>query len=569
MSIVGIDLGTTFSAISTVQGGKPVMLPVAGENIMPSVVSLSPEGEWLVGRGALNQWVLYPERTVRSIKRKMGSGETVTLGDQTYTPQQISALILRRLQTAAAEQSGEKIVQAVITVPAYFSDAQRQATREAGEIAGLEVVRIINEPTAAALAYGLEGERSEIALVYDLGGGTFDASLVEMAGGVVDVRASHGNTQLGGDDFDLRLAGWLREQFEAQHKIDLRGSQQALARLRRAAEEAKIALSTESYTWVREEYLAQKGGTPLHLEIEVSRTQFLDLIDDLLAATMESVNRVLADGEVERPDHVLLVGGSTYIPAVWEMLENRLGVTPRQDVNPSEAVALGAAVQGAIIAGQPIDAILVDVTPYSLGIAVANFTLLGDIVPDRFKKLIHRNSTIPVTRQEVFSTIFPGQETVQIEVYQGEHPVASENILLGEFLFEELVPEEGRALASFTVQFDIDVNGMLTVHTVDRGSGKEEGITVKAERQRLTRAEIQSAQALLPQETETGPTLPAGLLREAEALLIRAEHVLAEDDDPDLQAAVEEVRAAWNDSDEARLRSKLETLVDRLFEIED
>lgn len=569
MDIVGIDLGTTFSAIGVVEAGKPRILPVAGQNIMPSVVGASPEGEWLVGQNALNQWVLYPERTVRSIKRKMGTNETFALGGKSYSPQQISALILQRLRVAAKENLGYEVVQAVITVPAYFSDAQRQATREAGEIAGLEVVRIINEPTAAALAYGLESERDEIALIYDLGGGTFDASLVELSTGVVDVRASHGNTQLGGDDFDERFADWLREKFEDRHKVDLRGDQQALARLRRAAEEAKITLSTESYTWVREEYLAQKRGTPLHLEIEVSRLQFFRLIEDLLVSTLDSVDRVLEDGEVERPEHVLLVGGSTHIPAVWEMLSEHLDIMPRQDVDPSEAVALGAGIQGAIIAGAPIDAILVDVTPYSLGIAVANFTLLGDLVPDRFKKLIPRNSTIPTTQEEVFQTLYPDQDIVKIEVYQGEHPVASENILLGEFLFENLKPENPGELASFTVQFDIDVDGMLIVQAVDRGSGQEAGITVKAERKRLSQAEIQSAQDELPKDVRFVHHLPAPLVQEAEALLIRAEYLLAEADDPELRSITEQARSTWSAGNEDELRAALEELTDRLFDLEE
>lgn len=385
MPIIGIDLGTTFSAVSVVGQGIPTILPVGADRIMPSVVGLSPEGRWLVGRPALNQWTLYPDRTVRSIKRKMGSQETVMLGSHAYTPPQISAIILQMLKNAADQQLNEETKQAVITVPAYFSDGQRQATRDAGTIAGLEVVRIINEPTAAALAYGLEQTNDQIALVYDLGGGTFDVSLVELSAGVVDVRASHGNTHLGGDDFDARLATWLTEQFESQHGIDLRGERQALARIQRAAEQAKIALSSEPYVWVREEYLAQKRGVPLHMEIEVSRPHFISLINDLLESTLVSVNRVLEDSKVETPDHVLLVGGSTYIPVIWERLAEHVGITPRQDVNPSEAVALGAGIQGAIIAGEPIDAILVDVTPYSLGIAVAEITLFGDLVPDRYK----------------------------------------------------------------------------------------------------------------------------------------------------------------------------------------
>jgi len=564
MSILGIDLGTTFSAVSIVKDGKPIMLPVNDARIMPSVVGVSPDGQWLVGRSALNQWALYPESTVRSIKRQMGTDATVQLAGQNYSPSQISALILMALKDAAAQQIGEEVSQAVITVPAYFSDAQRQATYEAGELAGLDVVRIINEPTAAALAYGLEHDSDEIALVYDLGGGTFDVSLVELSAGVVDVRASHGNTTLGGDDFDERLANWLIEQFEDQHEVDLRGDRKASARIQRAAEQAKRALSTEPYTWVREEYLVQKRGKPLHMEIEVSRAQFLSLIDDLLLQTMSSVERVLREGKIERPDHVMLVGGSTYIPAIWDMVAEHIGITPRQDVNPSEAVAFGASIQGAIIAGQPIDAILVDITPYSLGIDVAEFSLLGHLLTDRFKVLIHRNTTIPTSHEEVFNTLYPGQDTVNIKVYQGESRVASENTLLGDFLVENLKKEPGQQLATVTVRFDIDSNGMLNVEAVDRGSRHSAGITVQAARQNIRQNEIISAE--LPALTATTP-LPGELLAEAEVLLARAE--LLEDEHPEVAEAADKVRKAWIRMDADTLHDTLEELTDTLFDVEE
>ena len=564
MSILGIDLGTTFSAVSIVKDGKPIMLPVNDARIMPSVVGVSPDGQWLVGRSALNQWALYPESTVRSIKRQMGTDATVQLAGQNYSPSQISALILMALKDAAAQQIGEEVAQAVITVPAYFSDAQRQATYEAGELAGLDVVRIINEPTAAALAYGLEHDSDEIALVYDLGGGTFDVSLVELSAGVVDVRASHGNTTLGGDDFDERLANWLIEQFEDQHEVDLRGDRKASARIQRAAEQAKRALSTEPYTWVREEYLVQKRGKPLHMEIEVSRAQFLSLIDDLLLQTMSSVERVLREGKIERPDHVMLVGGSTYIPAIWDMVAEHIGITPRQDVNPSEAVAFGASIQGAIIAGQPIDAILVDITPYSLGIDVAEFSLLGHLLTDRFKVLIHRNTTIPTSHEEVFNTLYPGQDTVNIKVYQGESRVASENTLLGDFLVENLKKEPGQQLATVTVRFDIDSNGMLNVEAVDRGSRHSAGITVQAARQNIRQNEIISAE--LPALTATTP-LPGELLAEAEVLLARAE--LLEDEHPEVAEAADKVRKAWIRMDADTLHDTLEELTDTLFDVEE
>ncbi|MBN1430990.1 MAG: Hsp70 family protein [Anaerolineae bacterium] len=566
MSVIGIDLGTTFSAASVVKDGQPVILPVGDQRIMPSVVGVSPDEQWLVGQSALNQWVLYPESTVRSIKRKMGSNETVLLGGNTYNPQQISAMILQRLKLAAEEHLGETVSQAVITVPAYFSDAQRQATHDAGTIAGLEVMRIINEPTAAALAYGLQGGHNEVSLIYDLGGGTFDVSLVELSSGVVDVRASHGNTHLGGDDFDERLADWLRSEFESKHKVDLRSDRQALARIHQAAEQAKISLSAEPYVWVREEYLAQKDGKPIHMEIEVSRAQFMTLIKDLLDLTLESVNRVLKDGNTEKPDHILLVGGSTYIPAVWEMLANRLGVAPRQDVNPSEAVALGAAIQGAIVAGDPIEAILVDVAPYSLGIAIADITPFG-LVPGRFKRLIPRNSTIPLTRKEVFYPLHPDQKAVQIEVYQGESSLVSENILLGDFLFEDLKPVEKDGSPAVTVQFDIDVNGVLNVQAVDRGSGKEGGISVKASSQRLSQAELEAARDALP-EISLLPDLPEETVEEAAALLNRAAQLSKGKDNASLQDAAERVRNLLRTGEQEELENAIDDLTDELYEAE-
>lgn len=567
MAVIGIDLGTTFSAASIVQDGQPVMLPVGEQRVMPSVVGISPDGQWLVGQSALNQWVLYPEMTVRSIKRKMGSNETVMLDSGAYSPQQISAMILQRLKQAAGDQLGEPVTQAVITVPAYFSDAQRQATREAGAIAGLEVMRIINEPTAAALAYGLQEGRDEVSLVYDLGGGTFDVSLVELSGGVVDVRASHGNTHLGGDDFDERLADWLRSEFESKHKIDIRGDRQAMARIRRAAEQAKIDLSSEPFVWVREEYLFQKGGTPLHMEIEVSRARFLELIDDLLDSTLESVDRVLKDGEIEKPEHVLLVGGSTYIPAVWDMLANHLGVAPRQDVNPSEAVALGAGIQGAIVEGTPIDAILVDVAPYSLGIAISEITPYG-LVHGLFSRLIPRNSTIPLSRKEVFHAIYPEQKQIRVEVYQGESSVVSENLLLGEFLLGNLKPEEEGEPPSVTVQFDIDVNGVLNVEAVDRGSNKEKSITITTSSQRLSQAEMEAARDALP-EISTVPDLPAELVQEAAALLARAAQLSKEQNRDSLQEAAERVRSLLQSGDQEELENAIDDLIDELYEAEE
>jgi len=537
---------------------------------MPSVVGLSPQGEWLVGTPALNQWVLAPESTVRSIKRDMGTDRTVILGKHAFTPQEISAFILRELKRVAEINLGYQVKRAVITVPAYFSDAARQATKDAGQIAGLEVMRIINEPTAAALAYGLDREGDQVVLVYDLGGGTFDVSLVELVSGVVEVRASHGNTHLGGDDFDALLADHLRQVFEEQHGVDVRNERRAMARLIRAAEKAKIELSSHPFAWVREEYLAEKRGKPLHLEVEVSRHEFEKMIDNLIGSTRTSIQQALTDAKmtIRDLDKVLLVGGSTYIPAVWELVADATGLEPRQEVHPSEAVALGAGIEAAIIAGQPIEAILVDVTPHSLGIEVAEWSWRG-WVDDRYNIIIYRNTTIPVTKEEVYSTLHPDQDTVHLKVYQGEHPIASQNTLLGDFMFSGLKPERKGECAQVTVQFSMDVNGILHVKATDRGSGQEAGITVAASRERLTQEQISQAQKRLAEAA------PALILDEAgQALVDRARKLvesgeLEPEDAKDLVKALAMIDEARRLGDQDELDDWLDELTDLLYELEE
>jgi len=569
-TIIGIDLGTTFSGASVVQEGRPVILANKQERIMPSVVGLSPKGEWLVGTPALNQWVLAPEATVRSIKRDMGTDRIVTLGEHTFTPQEVSAFILRELKRVAEVNLGQPIKRAVITVPAYFPDAARQATKDAGQIAGLEVVRIINEPTAAALAYGLDREGGQVVLVYDLGGGTFDVSLVELVSGVVEVRASHGNTRLGGDDFDVLLADHLRQAFEKQHGVDLRNDRRAMARLNRAAEKAKIGLSSHPFVWVREEYLMEKQGKPLHLELEVSRHEFEKMIENLLGSTRTSIQQALTDAKmtIKDLDKVLLVGGSTYIPAVWELAADATGLDPRQEVHPSEAVALGAGIQAAIVAGQPIEAILVDVTPHSLGIEIAEWTWRG-FVDDRFNTIIYRNTTIPVTREQAYSTVHPDQDTVHLKVYQGEHPIASKNTMLGDFMFTDLKPERKGEKAQVTVQFNLDVNGILHVKATDRGSNQESGITVAASKERLTQEQISQAQVRL---AETTPTLV--LDEGSQAMVDRARKLLQSgelesEDAEDLIDALAMIDEARRLGDEAELDNWMDELTDILYELEE
>ena len=571
--IVGIDLGTTNSGVAIVQNGAPQMLPHGDERIIPSVVGYAGRGQWLVGTPARNQYVLDPEHTVRSIKRHMGTDYQVSLGGRPFTPQEISALILRELKTIAERNLGHEITDAVITVPAYFADAARQATRDAGRIAGLNVRRIINEPTAAALAYGLNMAEDQLVLVYDLGGGTFDVSLVELMGGIVEVRASHGNTRLGGDDFDQRLAEGIADWFSEQHGIDLRQDRRAWARLIRAAEAAKIELSSHPFAWIKEEYLAEKRGVPLHLEYEVDRQAFVASIQDLLEQTLESIERVLADGQVgpDQVDQVLLVGGSSRIPAVWEMVAAQVGVEPQMSIQPEEAVALGAGVQAAIIAGEPIDAILVDVTPHSLGIAVAE-RRMGRIIPDRYRILIRRNTTIPVTKEDVFSTLFPDQDTIKVEVYQGESGIASENTPLGDFLITDLEPEQPGELAQVTVRFDFDVNGILHVTARDRHTGKREEIQVEASHTRLSEAEILAAKSRVAHTAATqleayatsGETMV--LLERARALLESG--TLAPQEREEVEELVSEILATQAAGQLEQRESLLEELLDLLFDLE-
>ncbi len=568
--IIGIDLGTTNSGVAIVQNGRPTMLTNGVERIIPSVVSYASDGKWLVGTPARNQYVLDPDNTVASIKRQMGTATKVTMGGKTFTPPEVSALILRNLKQIAAHHLEEPVTDAVITVPAYFSDAQRQATRDAGRIAGLNVRRIINEPTAAALVYGLNLEEDKLVLVYDLGGGTFDVSLVELMGGIVEVRATHGDTQLGGDDFDLLLAEYVADWFEDEYEVDLRLDRRAWARLLRAAENAKMDLSSKPYTWLKEAYIVEKDGVPLHLEYEVSRADFEAEIADLLARTLESIERVLADGEVDADelDQVLLVGGSTRIPAVWELVAEATGLNPQATINPDEAVALGAAVQAAIIAGDPIDAILVDVTPHSLGIAVAEHRFSGELIPDRYRVLIHRNTTIPVTKEEKFHTVHPSQEAIQIEVYQGEKPVASQNTLLGQFKITGLKAAMPGDLAEVTVQFDFDLDGILHVVARDRHTDSEAELTLQASTTQLDSAAVDEAQAKLT-ETAVMP-LPANL----QTLVTRAEKLLANQDIKEsaqinITALLADIRAAQISNDPNRLNELEDTLLDILFDHEE
>jgi len=568
-AIIGIDLGTTFSAVGFVRDGRPIILPNGGERIIPSVVGFTPAGQLIVGTPARNQYLLYPERTVRSIKRKMGTNEKVHLNGRDYTPAEISAIILREMKRIAEANLSAPVERAVITVPAYFSDAARQATREAGEIAGFTVERILNEPTAAALAYGLDrtGE-AQLLAVYDLGGGTFDVSIVELNQGVLEVRASHGDVHLGGDDFDERLVNYLAENFMEEHDLDPRLDRKALARLTHAAEQAKIELSTQPFARVREEYLLEKDGRPLHLDLEIERGEFEDLIADLLDKTLTAFDQSLADAGITARDldRVLFVGGSTRIPRVWELVANHTGLEPMLEINPDEAVALGAGVQAALLAGEPLDAVLVDVTPHSLGIEVAELQF-GQIIPDRYGVIIRRNTTLPTRRAQVFSALFPDQTAINVKVYQGEAPVASQNTLLGEFLFSGLEPEEAGLPPRITVQFDLDTDGILHVSATDRGSGAVEQTTLKAAHTRLSPADKEASARYLRELERSALPEPEGddpLLARAKAVLRKRESNVEE-----LARLVAELEAARAEGRTDDASALAEQLLDVLYDLED
>src|ERR1700733_12019588 len=493
--IVGIDLGTTNSEIAAFVDGKVTTLSWGNKNMLPSVVGLSPSGDLLVGEAARNQLVLYPDRTVRSIKRKMGSDETVTLGDRQFTPAEISALILRELASWASQQLDRPVAKAVITVPAYFSDAQRQATREAATLAGLEAVRILNEPTAASLAYG-EGSR-HTAMVYDLGGGTFDVSVVALEGDITEVLASHGNNRLGGDDFNDLLAEHLLSEFQSQHRIDLRsGHPVARARIWWAAEEAKRRLSFEPEVQVREEALATVDGNPLHLEIEITREQYEDMIRPLLDQTLDHMSKALSDAGKSPSDldAILLVGGSTRTPLVGRLIEERTGLTPREEIHPDLCVALGAAVMSSRLAGHQVERVLVDVTPYSFGVSFLG-ERGGVSYPHCYKPIVRRNTPLPVTRSERFYTSHPYQEEVDVRVYEGEDEDALRDILVGNFTVKGLTPM--RDFNEVICRMSLDLDGILNVTAIEKKSGLSKRITIASALEARSEAEIAAARKRL------------------------------------------------------------------------
>lgn len=478
-TVVGIDLGTTNSEVAAFLDGRVQVLGPGGTEILPSCVGLSPSGELLVGETARNQQLLYPDRTVRSIKRKMGADTTVQLGDRTFTPPEVSSLLLRELARWAEQSLGAPVQKAVITVPAYFTDAQRQATREAGALAGLDVVRILNEPTAAALAYGFGDEGGKTAVVYDLGGGTFDVSVVRIEGEVTEVLASHGNNHLGGDDFDDLLLEVLAEAFQEEHGIDVReGHPLARTRLWWAAEEAKKRLSYEPFVTVREDALVTVDGKPLHLVREITRDQYETLIRPLVESTLDSVSAALTDAQVRVADidAVLMVGGATRTPLIAQVLEARTGQPPRQDVHPDLCVALGAGVLASRLGGHEVERVLVDVSPYSFGISFLG-ERGGFPYPYCYRPIIRRNTALPITRTEAYQTSAPYQTAAEINIFQGEDDDALKNVPVGEFVIEGLryTPEINVVLCRMT----LDIDGILHVTATEKDTGLSKHITVK------------------------------------------------------------------------------------------